>query len=368
MKLTLLSENLQKALSLVGHALSSRNQLPILSQTLIETRNGELFFQTTDLEIGIETKIAANITEEGAVAVPAKVLSELVNTLPQEKISLESTEGKLQIIGKKTKASIQTAPKEEFPELYQELGEKTLSFPKKTFKEMLEKVVFSASIESTRPALTGLLIKKTEEGTIFVATDGYRLSLQVVQKEKNFGDMKQPLILPARILREAFSLNQEEEIELFVLPKNNQAIFLQENTKIIGRLIEGEFPNYEKILPTDMSTKFTADREELLKAVKTCAIFARESANIITFSFQKEKVIVSGRSNSLGEDIVEVEGRLTGEENEIAFNGRYLLDVLGTLTDSEISFEMTGPLNPGVFKIPANPQFLHLIMPIRVQG
>ncbi|MDE2590961.1 MAG: DNA polymerase III subunit beta, partial [Patescibacteria group bacterium] len=233
------------------------------------------------------------------------------------------------------------------------------------FKKDLTTVVFASSIESSRPALSGIYMKNEEDGFIFVATDGYRLSLQKDPKQKVEKEDNKPLIVPARIIREALSLKEEGPIDVFISENHNQIIFSQEETLLVGRLIEAEFPNYQKIIPTDMSAKVTFDREDLLKAVKTCSVFARDSANIITLSLKKDTIIVSAKTPSLGENTVEVEASLIGEENEIAFNARYLLDVLSAVEDDSMYFEMTGPLNAGVFRIANNPNFLHLIMPIR---
>ncbi|MCL5433155.1 MAG: DNA polymerase III subunit beta, partial [Patescibacteria group bacterium] len=157
-------------------------------------------------------------------------------------------------------------------------------------------------------------------------------------------------------------------VKLFVSNKNNQILFQEQDLILIGRLIDAEFPNYQKIIPGEFATQVLFDREELLKAVKICSIFARDSANIIKLSFQKEKIVVSANSPSVGQNTVDVEAKLKGEENEIAFNARYLLDLLGNITENDMIFEMTGPLNPGVFKIQGDDTFLHIIMPIRVQN
>jgi DNA polymerase-3 subunit beta len=153
-----------------------------------------------------------------------------------------------------------------------------------------------------------------------------------------------------------------------VSEKNNQILFSQGETSLVGRLIEAEYPNYEKIIPTEFNTKTEVAREALQNAIKICSVFARETANIIKFSIDKNKIIVSANSPSVGEDTVEIEAKTSGEENEIAFNAKYLLDVLAAVNEENLIFEMTGPLNPGVFKIKGNDSFLHLIMPIRVQG
>jgi len=365
MKISVLTENLQKKLSFAGHAISNRNQLPILACFLLEAKEGRLIIKATDLEIGIEISVQVNVEKEGSVAVPAKLFTDLVNALPAEKISIESKDGSVFVEGKKTKSVLQTINKDEFPMLYEDKGEEILQIKPVEFGKDLTMVVFASSIESSRPALSGILMKKESDGFVFVATDGYRLSLKKDTKQLDKKEEEKPLIVPARIIREALSLKEDGQISIFVSGNHNQVIFSQNDTLLIGRLIEAEFPNYQKIIPTDMSAKVTFDREELLKAVKTCSVFARDSANIITLALSKGKITVSAKTPSLGENTVEVEATLIGEENEIAFNARYLLDVLGSITSDSMYFEMTGPLNPGVFRIADDPNFLHLIMPIR---
>ncbi len=363
MRVTLLSENLQKKLTLANRAISSRNQLPILSCVLLEAKEGQLTICGTDLEIGIETTVAAEVEETGAVAVPAKLFLELISSLPQDKISLRTEGTTLEVISKKTKTILQTSPQDEFPQLYEEKGNKVAQLTKGGIKATFGKILFAASNESTRPALSGVLFKKQENTFVVVATDGYRLSLDVLQNQGE--GVFEKLLVPARLLREAVSVFEDKDVILYLSKKNNQLLFEQEGTLLVGRAIDAEFPSYEKIIPTDTASEIRVDREELLKAVKICAIFAREAANIITLSLQKDAVIVKAQSASLGENTVEVGATLQGEENQIAFNARYLLDVLTNIVDNDIAFSMTGPLNPGVFRIQGNPNFLHLIMPIR---
>lgn len=363
MKVTILAESLQKKVSFANKAISTRNQLPILSHVLLEAKEDKLLISSTDLEIGIETHLPATIEEEGATTVPARLFLELVNSLPNDKILLETKEGSLEITSKKTKTVLQTTPKDEFPLLYEEKGEKVAVFSKGNMKTTFSRILFAASSESTRPALSGVLFQKSEKKFVVVATDGYRLSLDEVleQGDKSF----EKLLIPARILREAISIFEDEDTDLFLSDKNNQIVFQQGDTLLVGRTIDAQFPVYEKVIPTDSASVIVFDKEELLKAVKICAIFAREAANIITLSLYREKVVVSAKSPSLGENTVDVEASLTGEENQIAFNARYLLEALSNISDQELSFSMTGPLNPGVFRVQGNDHFLHLIMPIR---
>ncbi|MCL6096895.1 MAG: DNA polymerase III subunit beta [Patescibacteria group bacterium] len=369
MKATFLTENLQKCLSFTNHAVSANNQLEILSTFLITAEKGRLVIKATDLEIGISSSIPANVEENGSACVPAKTFFDLVNNMSEEKISIETQGQNLVLKGKKIKMAFQTMPFEDFPNLYEDKGEEVVVLKKETVLEDFGKVVFAASQDSGRPALSGVLIKKQKTGFLMVATDGYRLSLKnnVVIKTKGKDGVLE-LLLSARVIRELASIKQEGDISLFVSNRNNQAVFIQGETVLVGRLIEAEYPSYEKIIPADLGTKAEFDKDEMQKAIKLCSVFARETANIVKLSVKKDKVVVSANTPSVGENTVEVDARVTGEENEIAFNARYLLDLFANVEDESMSFEMAGPLNPGVFKITSDNSFLHLIMPIRVQG
>lgn len=381
MKATVNTQDLQKKLSFLQHAVSSRAQLPILLNILLEVSGKTLVLRGTDLEIGIETTVVIHGEEEGGITVPAKPFTELIATIPDETLTLQTQENSLHVVTKRTKSVFQTTPKDEFPRLYLEKGELVATLPVSLFQEDLSCVVFAASTDTTRINLSGVLLKPQERGFLLVATDGYRLSLKRSpvsygtgkSGEKEAAAMKNQidttLLIPARVFREVLSLRGGSgDLSIFVTKEQNQVIFTMGDTLVVGRLIDASFPGYEKILPTDIASTITFDREEMLKAVKMCSIFARDAANIIKFSLRKDKIIVSSQAASLGENTVEVEAKLEGEENEIAFNARYVLDILVNVTKDEVYLEMTGPLNPGVFKIQGDSSFLHLIMPIRVQG
>jgi DNA polymerase III subunit beta len=369
MKIRVLTSNLQKKLSFANHAISAKSQLPILLTFLLEATNDTLRIKSTDLEIGIELELPAEIDEEGSLAVPAKTFTELIASLPEDTITLESKEGLLEVMSKRTKSIFQTMNKDEFPRLYDEKGEKVTTLSHETLKKGFASVIFAASSDAARPALTGVLVKQEDGGFLLVATDGYRLSLkhQPTEQKTAVSEKELSLLVPARVFREVISLKESGDIDMFISAKNNQIVFSESEMTLIGRLIEAEFPPYERIIPSDHASQVRVNREELLKAVKICSIFARETANIIKFSLKNERMVVSSQTPSVGENTVEVEATLTGEENEIAFNARYLLEVLSHLEEDELVFEMTGPLNPGVFKIYNDTSYLHLIMPIRLQ-
>lgn len=369
MKVTLLTANLQKKLSFLNHAVSNKSQLPILLNILLETHDGKLKISATDLEIGIETLIPVTIEEEGATTLPAKTFTELINSLSDESVTLQTKDDVLEVVSKRTKSVFQTTNRDDFPTLYEEKGEKIAALPEEKLHKDFSSVIFSASTDTTRPALSGVLVRKESEGFLLVATDGYRLSLKHYKVEDSQGVDEQSFIVPARVFKELLSIKEENNvIDMYVSQGTNQILFEQGETTLVGRLIEAEFPNFEKIIPSDFSVSVSFDSEEMAKAVKICSIFARDAANIIKLSFHKDHITVSSQSSSVGENTVNVEAKLSGEENEIAFNARYLLDLFANIDAEEMVFEMTGPLNPGVFKVKDDPSFLHLIMPIRVQG
>ncbi|OGH10246.1 MAG: DNA polymerase III subunit beta [Candidatus Levybacteria bacterium RBG_16_35_6] len=369
MKAFFLIENLQKKLPHLGHAISPRNQLPILGNFLLETKKGKIKISATDLEIGVVSTLSANVEKEGEITVPARAFSDLLQNIVGGKMEIGTKDSTLRLKGSKIEANFQTMPPDDYPRIIEEKGEKIGEFNRKDLTKEFQRVVFSASSDTGRANLSGILIKKEGKTFSLVATDGYRLSLRTGFSIKGGGQIPDKILIPSRVIRELLGIKEDsEEIEMFVSKKTSQIIFSMGDTILVGRLIEAEYPTYEKIIPADFSTKLEFMRQDLLSAVKICSVFARETANIIRFSLKKDKFIVSANTPSVGDDMVEVDAKMVGEENEIAFNARYLLDILSFLDDEEMVFEMSGPLSPGVFKIKNDPTFLHLIMPIRVQG
>lgn len=369
MNVSVSSDQLQNILPFVAHAISPRTQLPVLGNILLVGKQKKLICSATDLEIGIEAEIQAEVKKEGGVTVPAKIFNDLISSLPTGQTQLETINSSLQVTTKKTRSLFHTVAKEEFPKLYEEQGEQALIVNEKSVQQYLPRVVFAASQDVGRPALSGVLVKKEGKSVVLIATDGYRLSLKkVLQEEKEDEGSEQRILIPARIIREILGVKEEGLLSLFLSQKHNQIMFVKEGVRVVGRLIDAVFPDYAKILPTHFETRVAFDKEELYRAVKTCAIFARDSAHIVRFTLKKGSIEVFASSPTVGQNTVEVEAETSGEENEIAFNARYLLDMFSHIEEDDMVFEMTGPLNPGVFKVKDDESFLHLIMPIRVQA
>ena len=369
MHFILLKENFARALSIVNRSISNRPQLPILANILIKAKKGTIELSATNLDLGITINVPAKIENEGEITIPGKLLTEFINSLSTDKIDINQEENNLIVKTGKTKATFATVSAADFPP-FPQLPEKQKTFPLKNLKEAILRVVFAASNDETRPILTGVKTTITEGIITLTATDGYRLSIEKVE----LTDKKETLsaVLPASSLLEVMRVATElkvEEVGVGVIENKNQIVFTLPNVSIYTRLIDGEFPNIEKIIPTEFKTKVIVDRELFFQAVKTTSLFAKNAANIIKIKIGKDKLHLSANTPQVGSDEDIVEAKVDGEETEIAFNFRFLSDILTNMPDKEVVFETSGSLAPGVFK-PAGGKisFLHLIMPVRVQG
>lgn len=374
MKLTLLQENFAKGLSITSRSVATRAQLPALGSILISTDKGRLKLSATNLETGINYWLGAKIEKEGTISIPAKILTEFVSSLPSEKISLETKENNLSVSCGSYSANFVGLSASEFPAIPTLKKEKPISFNGEDLLKTISQVAFAAAQDEGRPVLTGVLLTIRESNLILVATDGYRLSFKKMAKVEGSTDLKEfkkGLIIPSRTLIEVAKIisdtEQGKEIGLAITDSSNQIIFVNPEAEIVSRLIEGSFPEFEKIIPEKGTTKIILDTEGLIRAVKTAAIFARESANIIKLRIDNGKLRISSNASQIGENLIELEAKIEGEEAKIAFNSRYLLDFLNSIKSDQVSLEMTTALNPGVFRPVDDSSYFHIIMPVRVQ-
>lgn len=366
MKLSVLQENLSKGVTIVSRSTATGAQLPVLGNILLTTEKGKLKLAATNLETGINYYLGAKIEKEGAITVPAKTLVELITSLSPGKIDLETDGEILKISSQNFKAEINGLSASEFPKIPGFKGQPSFSFEAKIFKEMINQVAFAAATDEGRPVLTGVRITCDKGKLVLAATDGYRLSVKKI-KEAKANNLKKELIVPARTLQEVSRIQEEGEIKVLLVKEESQLIFGLEEVEVVTRLIEGEFPPFEKIIPQEKKTSLVVDREELIRAVKIASIFARETANIVKFGISKTKFEISANAPQVGSNVSEIEAKTTGSANKIAFNFRYLVDFLNSVASEEVIFEMSGSLNPGVFKPKDDNSLLHIIMPVRVQ-
>ncbi len=366
MNVTLLQENFLRALTKTSRILSAKPQLPILQNALLMTEKGRLRVTTTNLETTESVWVGAKVEKEGGICVSAKLLTEFVMTIPPEAMRLSVSEGVLHITSSGTKATIPGVDASEFPPVAKEKQGKGAPIDKKTLLSALDMVIFSAASDEGRPLLTGVKFKKEGSKMLVVATDGYRLSLKKV--ELSLLD-KVDLIIPARALGEVAKVGAEEkEGDKLTLGETEDGglRFSTGDTDVITRTIDGEYPDFTKIIPGKWTTRVLFDTQTLVRAVKSAAIFARDSANIVKIHVENQSVTVSANAPSVGENSVEIEAKIDGDGGDIAFNSRFLVEFLTRFTGEELLFEMTGSLNPGVFRPVKDETYLHIIMPVRV--
>jgi DNA polymerase III subunit beta len=369
MKFIVLKENLEKALAVTGRSISTKSQLPILSFLLIEAKGSNVIFSANNLELGVVFTIPAKVEQEGTTAVPGKLLFEFVNSITAEKVECTLTEKNFTLVAGKTRASFTTTNHTDFPTLPDVVPTKNiLPFPK--IKAAITRVAFASSTDETRPVLTGVRTTITNGVLMMTATDGYRLSREEVKIPEYQSDFS--AIIPAQSLTEIVRIATDlktEEIGLTVLENKNQVVFSLPSCHIYTRLIDGEFPGVDKIIPTGFKTRVVVERDIFTQAVKTASLFARGAANIVKVVVEKDGLRLSANTPQVGEDTDFIEAKVEGEGMEVAFNFRFLLDLLANFPDEAIVFESTGALNPGLFRTTkASSTFIHIIMPVRVQG
>jgi DNA polymerase-3 subunit beta len=376
MKVTVLQEDLSKGLSVVGRVVASRGQLPVLSNVLLEASGEGLRLSATNLEIGMRMGVGGKTTEDGAVTVPAKNLSEFVNSLSSGPVELQTEGDKLKIGAGKfgaTFAGIGAAEFPALPERDKDAKIQGVKVERRVVEEIGREVAYAAATDESRPVLTGIRLQISGDSLVVVGTDGFRMSRKIIKFQILGGsgqfDQLDGLIIPARTILELARIvgeGQKEKIEIEVASGSNQIIFGGDKVELISRVLEGNFPDVAKIVSTEYKSQIIVDREELVRAVRAAAIFARDNNNIIRLNVQGSMLKVKATASQTGESEIEVEVESEGEEVEIAFNYRYVMDFLNSVSDERVIMQTNGSLAPGVWRVEKREDLLHLIMPVRV--
>jgi DNA polymerase-3 subunit beta len=377
MKLSCLQENLNRGLSLVGRAAATRTTLPITNNVLLASDQGRLKLVATNLEMAITCWIGAKIDEEGAITVPAKLLTEFVATLPNDKIDVKlAPKGKtLELKCARFEARISGVDAKEFPPIPKVDDGIVTKVEIGALRQAISQVVFAAATDESRPVLTGVNAEFEGKNLTLAAADGFRLAvcklaLAVAVSEKSVA------IIPSRTLAELNRLagDQEEAVEIKVNASKTQILFRLKDVEMVSQLVQGNFPQYSQLIPQSFNTRATVDVAQFLRATKTAVIFARDGSGIVRLiitpgesEVTPGKLSISARSEEIGEDTGEIDTVVQGAEAKIAFNGKYLMDVLGVLKENQVAIEMTTPSSPGVFKPVGADNYLHVIMPMFVQ-
>jgi DNA polymerase-3 subunit beta len=376
MKLSCLQENLNRGLGTVGRAVATRTTLPITNNVLMATDEGRLKLVATNLEMAISCWIGAKIEEEGTITVPARLLSEFVSSLPSDTIDVHLSP-QTKTLGLKCarfEARISGVDAKDFPPIPSVDEGINTKVEVEALRQGINQVVFAAATEESRPVLTGVCAQFEDDSLTLAAADGFRLAVYKLPVTAPVSQ-KTEVIIPARTLAELNRLmaDQEEAVDITLNPNKSQILFRLKNVELVSQLIQGTFPNYSQLIPQSYNSRVIVNVTDFLQATKTASIFARDGSGIVRLvitpggELNPGKLTVSARSEEIGDDVGEIDATVEGDEAKIAFNGRYLTDVLNVLTEAQVALETTNPSSPGLIRPVGTDNYTHVVMPMFVQ-
>lgn len=363
MKIICTLENLKFGLATTGRIISPSNTLPILSNVMLKTENGQLKILSTNLEIAITTTVRCKIEQEGEVCLPAKTLADLVNTLPNENISIETSENNVIIKTENYNTKIKSLPAEEFPLIPNIETRHSIKINPKELKSAIEQVIFAVSLNESQPEISGVYMDQQEENIKIVATDRYRLAEKNIMAKGQKGAKQS--IFPSKAIIETSRLLSVAEESVEIDFGENQAVIKIAETQITTRLIDGQYPDYKQIIPTEFNTTINLVRHDLINALKTSGIFSRGTGSV-TLSFnEKQDLVVTSNSQELGESTIKIPSHVEGQGGSMILNHRYILDALNNMAGENIVVKVVNDESPVIFTPQATDEYTYLVMPIK---
>ncbi len=375
MHLNCLQENLAQCLGIVQRAVATRTTLPITQHVLLATDGGRLKFSATNLEVAISTWVGAEVLEDGAITIPARLLTDFVNSLERQHVEIKTTSPAkgIELKGEHVQATMNGADASEFPPIPSvDEGISTKIAPK-ALRAAIHQVVMAAAVEDSRPVLTGVNVELEGTKLVLAAADGFRLAVHTTELLEPVSE-KVSLIVPAKTLQEVERLiDGDDPIDIVVTPQRSQILLRLKNVEIVSQLIQGTFPNYSQLIPQEHSTRAVVNLGELQRATRTASIFAKDGSGIVRVEVAPGsggapgKLTVSSRAEELGDNTGDIEAEVEGGDGKIAFNSRYLTDVLGVLNEEKVALEMTTSSSPGVIRPVTDDKYVHVVMPMFFQ-
>ncbi len=383
MRVSCLQENLSRGLNIVGRAVSPRSTLPVLGNILLATDEGRLKLAATNLEIGIVCWIGAKVEDDGSVTVPARLLSEFVGQLPAERIDMDLSVRTLMLNLKCARydTNIKGIDASEFPIIPTSDGAEAIRIEAETLRKMINQVVFAAATDESRPTLTGVNARFNGKRLTLAATDGFRLAVRSTELAAAVPE-KSEVIIPARALAELSRIigllpkaeGEPQIVEITIASARNQILFHLPDVDMVSQLIDANFPNYEAIIPKSFATRTIIDTQATLRALRVANLFARDSSNIVRFQMTPghdgapASLTMTATSAESGDNLANLDAIIEGPEGEIAFNGRYMLDVLNVIDEPQIALETTRASAPGIVRpVGVGPEeFTCVVMPMHI--
>ena len=376
MKISSLQENLKNGLQLVGHIAGKNVNLPILNNILIKCSDDGIKLITTDLELGIICSVRGKVEKEGEFTVEAKIISDFISLLPNNKVDLEVKENKLTIKSENYKTVIKGLSAEEYPLIPQIEKKNFFEVPVDEFKKALSQVIFAVSNSDNRLELTGVLFNFKGDELFMAATDSFRLAEKKIKIKKNNQDaILNNIIIPAKTLQELVRIlsniksedfsNESKNLNIYL--SDNQILFTIGNVELISRLIDGQYPDYKQIIPINSKTTVIVNKNELIRAVKTSSIFSKTGINDVNIDLpaNKNKIIISSTSSQTGENVVELDAQVEGDDNGVVLNYKFLLDGINNINDESIKIKIVNGNTPCLLTSVKEDDYLYVIMPIK---
>jgi DNA polymerase-3 subunit beta len=336
---------------------------------LLCTDKGRLKLSATDLDIAISTWVGAKIDEEGATTVPSRLIGDFVSSLPPAPVSLEIPERsrQMKLECARNESTINSMDAEDFPRLQEIKDGTSLHLDPKALRRAIERVEFAAASDDSRPVLTGVQVKVDGTRLTLASADGFRLAVSDITLANAPAEGIE-VIIPARALRELSRLiaDANEEVELRINTAKTQVLFAMTDIEMTAQLIQGTFPNYNQLIPAEYTTRCIVDVDEFKREARIAAIFARDGSGIIRLQIGQGQLSISARADEIGNNEGQIDAEIEGDASKIAFNSRYLSDVLGALS-GKVELQMTSPSSQGVFRPVGETDYVHVVMPMFVQ-
>jgi DNA polymerase-3 subunit beta len=377
MRVSVLQENLQRGLSVVGRAVAARSTLPIASDVLLATDNGQLKLSAIDLNLmALTCWIGAQVEEEGSIAIPARLLTDFVNSLPNEKIemTLQPRSKQVKLVCARNEATIGGHDADDFPPIPSIAEGASLGIAAESFKTAINQVVFAAAQDDSRPVLTGVDMAIDGSELTLAAADGFRLAVHKVALRESL-DQRMEIIVPARALQELGRLlgDSDEAVEMKLNEAQTQVLFRANQVEMVAQLIQGTFPNYSQLIPQEHTSRAVVEVDDFMREVRIASIFARDGSGIVRLQVsggeesEPGKMVVSAKAEEMGDNVGEMDATVEGEASKIAFNGKYLQEVLQVLEGGQVALETSSPSSPGVIRPVGSDRYVHVVMPMFVQ-
>jgi DNA polymerase-3 subunit beta len=370
-KFTCSTKDIANAVGAASKVVNAHTTVPILSNVLLSAADGALRVRATDLEVTLEQSVAAEITEAGSVTVPAKLFSNYLGNLPAGILEMSGTASRASVKCERSNYDFHALPPDEYPPLPSAQKGQTFALDGKRFRDGVGATIFAASSEEARGAvLMGTLLEVTGDDLTMVATDGYRLAKWQTTLATGLGEGSARFIVPSRGLSEASrNLGATDKVEVAALgPTANQLSFTAGTASLVARLVDGQYPNYGQVIPAQFDRSVTANTNALVGGLRRAELVAGDRASMVKLSVSNQQLIITASSDTAGNAYEELEVEQTGDDLTIAFNARYLIDILGHIDSPQVVMEFLGPLSPAAIRpleVTAGSSQLYVLMPLR---